>query len=350
MVIILNTIAVCIGSLKIYWSAVMIAFAGLVFLLLALAAGRRRSYSAAAVFVMFTLTVLFSVVISRFINWYCHTEQYVSFASAFTDYSNGGYCIISVPIGILISAWIVSRLKLADDMASFADDAFFGLPAAVALIRLSALFDNTCRSKIVVTAGAFQRLPFAVQVTASGGAAEYRFATFFVEFLLMLIAQALLFAFRRYNRRRRSISEEHGTDGYGAYMSLLLFDAVELIMDSTRYDSSFVHFNGFVSIVQMFCAVTMLGILVIISAGTVRCRGVSGRVIATWALFLVGVVTVGISEYLVQRHGNWHLYCYAAMSAGVIAMTVSVYWAYLAATKKVRKNRAHRVQTAAQTV
>lgn len=334
----MNTIAVCIGSLKIYWSGVIIALAALVFLLLALAANRRRCANTAAVFVMFTLTVVFSILISRFLNWYCHTEQYVSFLSAFTDYSNGGYCIISVPIGILLSVWIVSRFGLAEDTAAFADDAFFGLPAAAALIRLSALFDNTCRSKIVITAAAFQRLPFAVPVTTAGGATEYRFATFFVEFLLMLLAQALLFAFRRSNRRRRSISEEHNTAGCGAFMSLLLFDAVELIMDSTRYDSSFVHFNGFVSLVQMFCAITMLGILVIISVPTVSSKGVSTRVIATWAGFLAGVVTVGISEYLVQRHGNWHVYCYAAMSVGVIAMTVSVYCAYLTATKKAKKS------------
>ena len=338
----MNTIAVCIGSLKIYWSAVIITLAALVFLLLALAADRRGA-NTAAVLVMFTLTVVFSILISRFLNWYCHTEQYVSFLSAFTDYSNGGYCIISVPTGILLSVWIVSRIGLAENMASFADDAFFGLPAAAALIRLSALFDNTCRSKIVITASAFQRLPFAVPVTTAGGATEYRFATFFVEFMLMLLAQALLFAFRRNNRRRRSISEQNSTAGFGAFMSLLLFDAVELIMDSTRYDSSFVHFNGFVSIVQMFCAITMLGILVIISVRTVRCKGVNARMIAIWAGFLAGIVTVGISEYLVQRHGNWHVYCYAAMSAGVIAMTVSVYCAYLSASKKAKKSRSRRV-------
>ena len=53
---------------------------------------------------------------------------------------------------------------------------------------------NICRSKISVTAPLLQRLPFAVASTDSAGNVSYKFATFFVSFLLLALLSVLSLA------------------------------------------------------------------------------------------------------------------------------------------------------------
>ena len=323
----MNPIAISTGSTVIYWSAVVIA--------LGIAAGFALSYSlyishggrSAAMWLLLPLALLFSVPLCRAIHWYCHPEQYTSFIRAITDYSTGSYCLPGALLGVWLAALIVKKLGFERSIARLLDAFAPGAALAVAFIRLSALFNSSCRSKIAVTTPALQHLPIASGVTNSTGAVEYRFATFFVEFLLMLIAAAVLLEF--FYRCRKRPMKRGSSDGNTARYFLLLYSAIELLLDSTRNDSSFMKFNGFVSIVQMICAICIGALLIYYSRRSVKANGLGARHWVIWAVWFVGLAGTGVSEYLVQRHGNWYLGCYAAMTVCCALMAVAVYRMYL---------------------
>ncbi|MBQ9685523.1 MAG: prolipoprotein diacylglyceryl transferase [Oscillospiraceae bacterium] len=321
----MNPIAIYSGSLVIYWSALVIA-AGLIatlFMTLSLQGsnhGRRF-----VVFLLIPLTVIFSVPLCRAIHWYCHAEQYGSLISALTDYSSGSYVLAGALLGAWLAALIASRLD--NGSAARLLDAFApGAALAIAFIRLSALFNSSCRSKIPVTAPALQHLPLASGVTNSAGQVEYRFATFFVQFLLMLVICYLLL---RFFYRRRNVPMKSGSaEGNTFRMFLLYYGACELAMDSTRYDSSFMHFNGFVSLVQIVAAVSILALLIYYSVHSVRANRMRYYHWLIWIGWFLALLMVGISEYLVQRHGDWFLGCYGAMALGCFLMAFAVYRMY----------------------
>lgn len=146
-------------------------------------------------------------------------------------------------------------------MARLLDCVAPGGALIVVFIRLSALFNSSCRSKIAITTPLLQHLPIGSGITNSMGAVEYRFATFFVQAILMLCVTVLLLYFF-FARRRLPMKEGCPRDGNVAWMFLTFHSAVELLMDSTRYDSSFMHFNAFVSIVQIVSAVCILAALI----------------------------------------------------------------------------------------
>lgn len=328
----MNPIAISTGSTVIYWSAVVIA--------LGIAAGFALSYSlyishggrSAAMWLLLPLALLFSVPLCRAIHWYCHLEQYTSFIRAITDYSTGSYCLPGALLGVWLAALIVKKLGFERSIARLLDAFAPGAALAVAFIRLSALFNSSCRSKIAVTTPALQHLPIASGVTNSTGAVEYRFATFFVEFLLMLIAAAVLLEF--FYRCRKRPMKRGSSDGNTARYFLLLYSAIELLLDSTRNDSSFMKFNGFVSIVQMICAICIGALLIYYSRRSVKANGLGARHWVIWAVWFIGLAGTGVSEYLVQRHGNWYLGCYAAMTVCCALMAIAVYRMYLSCCDK----------------
>jgi prolipoprotein diacylglyceryltransferase len=323
----MNPIAIYSGSTVLYWSSVIIVFGLLACLMLSLSLQRVNGGGSTAMLLFFPLAIILSVPICRVIHWYCHFEQYNGIWGALTDYSTGSYCLPGALLGVWLAALIVKKLGFERSIVRLLDAFAPGAALAVAFIRLSALFNSSCRSKIAVTTPALQHLPIASGVTNSTGAVEYRFATFFVEFLLMLIAAAVLLEF--FYRCRKRPMKRGSSDGNTARYFLLLYSAIELLLDSTRNDSSFMKFNGFVSIVQMICAICIGALLIYYSRRSVKANGLGARRWVIWAVWFIGLAGTGVSEYLVQRHGNWYLGCYAAMTVCCALMAVAVYRMYL---------------------
>ena len=322
-----SSIAIYSGPIVIYWSSLIIALGLAAALCLSLALYRGSGGRAAAVLLLLPLALLFSVPLCRLIHWYCHAEQYTGLFDALTDYSTGSYCLPGALLGTWFAAFLVRKLKFAPSAGALLDAAAPGMALAVAFIRLSSLFNSSCRSKITFTSPLLQHLPLASAVTNSSGGVDYRFATFFVQFIIMLLMTLVLIRF--YGRRRTVPMRSGSSDGNVARMFLLWYSAVELVMDSTRYDSSYMRFNNFVSIVQVLGALCILGILIYYSVHAVRARGRKFFNFAIWFGFFITVGAAGISEYLVQRYGNWYLACYGAMSLFVYLMTLLVKQMYL---------------------
>jgi len=333
----MNEAMLTIGSLALYKSALIIALGAAACFALT-AALYPRGGLGAAIWLFACADLILSVLFCRFLHYYCHSEQYASFFRAVTDYSVGGYVLAGAVPAALAAAWITKAAGLTQNPSRLLDCFAPGAVLAAALIRLSALFNSTCRGKIAVKTSWLRHLPLASPVVSSSGAEDWRFATFFVEFLLLGVMFALVLRFF-FRRRRAPMKAGQKRDGNVALFALLLCAAVELICDSTRYDSSFMHFNGFVSISQIASAVCILAVLVVWSVRSVRANGRSFFHWAVWVGWFLALAVTGLAEYFVQRHGDWYLGCYAVMAVGCWLMALLPYRMYRSVCAKKKRTR-----------
>ncbi len=342
----MNQIAVSIGEFALYWNSIIIVLGIIACCALSLALHTSQGGKVSPMFIMLALSIVLSVFISRVLHWYCHEDQYSGLAHCLKDYSVGSFCVPGILFAVLISAKLIELLRLSDSAKKLLDAVAPGEALCIAFIRLSNLFTSLGRSKIIVTKPLLQRLPIASPVTDSSGATQYLFATFFIQFILTLILAVALVNFYM-NYRRRRIKGGYSSDGHVMNMFLLFYACIEMVLDSTRYDASFIHFRlltflnkftGFISFVQIISAVCALVLLIKYSNISVRTEGRQWYHWLMWGLWVVGLAAGGVCEYLVQRHGDWYLICYAIMSAGVILMTLIVHRMYLMCCQK--KNEA----------
>ena len=336
----MNNAMLVIGSLELYKSALLIALGAAACFALT-AALYPRGGLGAALGLFACADIVLSVLLCRFLHYYCHSEQYASFWRAMTDYSVGGYVLVGAIPAALAAAWITRAAGLTQNPSRLLDCFAPGAVLAAAFIRLSALYNSTCRGKIAVKSPLLRHLPIASPVISSSGAEDWRFATFFVEFLLLCVVFAAVLRFFL-RRRRAPMKAGQKKDGNVALYALGLSAAVELLCDSTRYDSSFLHFNGFVSISQIACGVCILAVLVVWSIRSARANGRSAFHWAIWIGWFFALAGAGVSEYLVQRHGDWYLGCYAAMAVCSFFMARLPYAMYrsICARKKRARTRA----------
>ena len=322
----MTEIAFSDGSTIIYFSSIIIALGTASCFCLIWSLYKANGGKTTVLCLFLLLSTILSITLSRILHWYCHSEQYESFITAVTNYSTGDFVLSGVFIGILIS-YFVSSLFNANDSRLILDCTAPGLTVLIMLIRISCLFNSSCRSKIKVSNQALQRLPFASAIFDTAGKMEYRFAAFFIEAILLAVLLILLLVF--FSKIRNTPAKKGRSNSGGVWLMFILwYSVIEVVMDSTRYDSSFVPFNGFVSVVQTFCGAMMLAVLIYYSIRSVKADGLKLYHWLIWAGWFISLGGAGISEYLVQRHGDWYLSCYFLMSICLVIMavlTVSVY-------------------------
>ena len=315
----MNAILYRSGDFSVSYSSVILAFAAAACLSLTWSLFGARNGGAAALCLFLPLSVIFSVLFSRMLHWYCHTEQYAGLSSAFTNFRAGGFVLTGVLFAILFSVLLLFPFRFRSEVPLLLDCLAPGTVLLFIFIRLSSLFNTSCRSKITVTAPSLQRLPFAAEILDAAGNREYRFATFFAEaIVLAFLLAALLIILSRQDTSSEKTAQSRRGDIW--LLFLTWYSAIEVLADSTRYDSSFTRLNGFVSIVQTVCGVFMLAVLVIASIRVIRKEGFRPRFALVWLLWLISLGGAGVSEYLVQRHGDWYLSCYISMAFWLVMM------------------------------
>lgn len=333
----MDTIAVNIGNMVIYWSSIVILFGILSGFCLAYALYTAHSGRGSTMFVVFAFSLVFGVFISRLIHYYTHQEQYDGMFKALTDYSGGSYFLPGVILGVLAAAGLTDSLGLSDSKTEILDALAPGLMLTFAFVRLSALFTNACRGKILITNRRLQHLPIGSAVTTASGSTEYRFATFFVSFLLLLISAFILVVFYL-KHHREPMKKPAKREGHVFHLFLIIYGVIELVMDSTRNDSTFPYFAvfqtlnrfaSFISLTQLFAAISILILLIRYSKWSVKANGKSGKHYVLWGLYAVSLIGVGVSEYMVQRHGDMYRIFYSIMSGAAVLMAVSVILMYL---------------------
>ncbi len=323
----MSSAALCLGTRIIYWDSILIALAALVCLFTLYAAYAPNGKRPAVLLLYAPLALALSFGVSRLMYWYCHQEQFSGLASAFAQPSTGSYCLAGIVIGFALAALLLGLVRL-EDCGLLLDSSAPALAIGLSVLRLSSLFNNSCRGKSLITEARFQRLPFSFPSVTASGAAEYRFASFFAEALAFLLAFLLLlwlhgrFYARRAPRKSRGLMPVVRGDLFLFF--LLFYSAAEMVVDSTRYDATFFHFNAFISVAQMLSAAAILAVLIVFSVRSVRRSGVRVCHAVSWLLWLLGLGGVGVCEYLVQRHGDWALTCYALMSLACVVMVAAV--------------------------
>lgn len=332
----MSQIAYLSGGLVLYWSGIVLALGLAAGLCLSLALYPRYNRHSAAVWVFFPFALILGLLIARLIYWYCHIEQFASAWEALTDYNSGSYALFGVIFGVWAAAWCVKRLGLVGHMGRLLDAVGPGLCLSFAFIRLSELWGSACRSRISLPEGFFRRLPFAIRSVSATGTESWPLAVFFLSFLLLLVVTVLLVRFYTVYRRCPMI-DGSPVNGNVFRLFLLLWGVVEIVMDSLRYDSCFMHFTwlkqlnpyaSFVSLGQVFAAVSILAVFIHFTA--IRVRGHNGgwKLVLAWLLYLASLVGAGyFGEYKVQRSANYIL-CYPIQIVSLLVMAGVVWWTY----------------------
>jgi prolipoprotein diacylglyceryltransferase len=264
-----------------------------------------------------------SMVLSRFVHWYSRSDSYPGFLAAMTDYSSGGYALIGVFAGCILAALILRLFRRVESLGQLLDCACIAGAAGIAVGRLSCFFNADDRGMLLTE---LTRLPLAYgSVSPISGQEEFRLATFLLQaFAVGILFLALLHFYVKQDRAPHPCG--HG-DVFGIFM--VIYCAMQAVLDSTRYDSLFLRSNGFVSLVQILCLVTLVVSLVIFSIRMVKAMGWHPGFLLLWVPALALLGGAGYMEYFVQRHGDQAPFAYAIMSlclASYVLLTLAVRW------------------------
>jgi len=262
-------------------------------------------------------TVLTAVVLalplSRLVYWYGRPDSYPSLLLALTSGNTESFALAGAMAGCVLSVFVTGkpgeRGKILDCMS-------VGGCAGLALGRLGCFFTETNRGQIMTRLTA---LPWAYPVANASGQPEYRFATFLFQAAFAMVLGIFL-AWVFFHKRRR-----HGDV---ALLFLLCYSASQVILDSTRYDSLYLRSNGFVSMVQVLAAITLVAVLVLLSLRTVSVLGWKTWMLPLWLMLAAFFAGAGYMEYYVQRHGREAAFAYSVMGTCLAFLVVLglVFW------------------------
>ncbi len=315
----MDKIAYISGSTVIYWNSIVLTLAAATAIFFFLAFYIGKCGNAVAAFAAVPLSIVLSIVLARFVHWYSRADSYDGFLAAMTDYTSGGYALLGVFAGCAVAAALLRLIFLHRNLPEMLDCMSLAGLAGITVGRLASFFNASDRGNILEN---FRSLPFAWPVTNTvSGVTEYRLATFVLQAFVALVLFAVLAVF--YVRGRNKGLR----DGDTCLIFLLVYGASQVVLDSTRYDSLFFRSNGFVSIVQVFGALALGLVIVLLSVRMVKARGFKFWMVLLWIVIAGFIGGAGFMEYYVQRRGNEAAFAYSVMSAclaAVIGLTLLI--------------------------
>ena len=321
----MEPISIIAGTTEIPWKSIVLVLSVLAAFFLSYSLSATQKGGRIGMWVFAPFATVFSLFFCRVLYWYCNREQYNDFTAALRDHSPEGLAMLGILPGVVLAAALIRLVRLTKSLPAMLDALAPGVALGMGLAELMCLFDIRCRGKVVVTAPVFCHLPFAAPMATPQGGVEYRFATFFVSFLVLLGIMKLCIEF--YVARR----EEKGCT---AALFLLLYSASGFLLDSTRYDAGYFPFNGFVSVLQIFAGLSILTLAIVYCVRMLKKRGFVWYVIPWWVALLLAMGATGYLEYLVQRYGSRYLLWYSLMALSCLAMVLLVYAMYALGRKQ----------------
>ena len=314
----MDRIAWIIGQTYIYWQSIILMFgiATAVLMFVGLYVGKSGNALGAAVAV--PVAMVTSLLLGRLVHWYCQSAAYESFAAAMTDWTSGGFALMGVFAGCLLTACLLRLLGAARNLPQMLDCMVLAGAAGIAVGRLACFYSAADRGMLLqdVTALAY---PVVNPVT---GLTEYRLATFLLQAMVTGVIFLVMLLAWRIGRKGKPLP-----DGEMTLRFLLLYCAAQTLLDSTRYDSLFLRSNGFVSVVQILCLVTIVTVIVIFSRRMVKRHGWQWDFLGLWLGELAFLGGAGYMEYYVQRHGDRALKAYSMMAIcllGTVLLTALI--------------------------
>lgn len=280
-----------------------------------------KSKNGMALSLTIPVALLLSVVMGRWIHWYCLTDSYESLHAAMTDYTWGGYALMGAFFGCLLTACFMRLIRVSCNLPQMLDCMSIAGGVGIAVGRLASMFNASDRGQVVADSVG---LPFAYPVTnAVSGVAENRLATFMLQSMATgaIVAAIALYMIISALRKKKL------RDGDVTLLFILMYGACQIILDSTRYDSLFMRSNGFVSIVQILGLVAVVISIVLYSIRLIKARGFKWYFILFWVLQLAMMGGAGYMEYYVQRHGDQAAFAYSVMAPcllGIVLITLVI--------------------------
>lgn len=317
----MEKVAFIYGGTFIYWSSIMLTLAVVVAISLFAGLYLWKSKNGMALSLTIPVALLLSVVMGRWIHWYCLTDSYESLHAAMTDYTWGGYALMGAFFGCLLTACFMRLIRVSCNLPQMLDCMSIAGGVGIAVGRLASMFNASDRGQVVADSVG---LPFAYPVTnAVSGVAENRLATFMLQSMATgaIVAAIALYMIISALRKKKL------RDGDVTLLFILMYGACQIILDSTRYDSLFMRSNGFVSIVQILGLVAVVISIVLYSIRLIKTRGFKWYFILFWVLQLAMMGGAGYMEYYVQRHGDQAAFAYSVMAPcllGIVLITLVI--------------------------
>lgn len=321
----MEPISIIVGTTEIPWKSILLILSVLAAFFLSYSLYAAHRGGRIGMWLWAPLAAFLSLFFCRTLYWYCNREQYNDFYTAMHDFTPDGFAMLGIIPAVILAAAFIRLIRLAKSLPAMLDAIAPGISLGMGLSYLMCLFDIRCRGKVVVTTPVFCHLPFSAPMVMPQGGVEYRFATFFIAFLVMLGIMKLCMEF--YAAR----GEEKGCT---AALFLLLYSASGFILDSTRYDAGYFPFNGFVSVLQIFAGLSILALAIGFCVRMLRRRGFVWYVIPWWVAMLLSMGATGYLEYLVQRYGDRYMLLYSLMMLSCLAMVLLVYVMYALGRKQ----------------
>ncbi|MBE6754323.1 MAG: hypothetical protein E7559_08265 [Ruminococcaceae bacterium] len=325
----MNQIAFFWGSISIYWSSIFFALAiiGSVFASLQIRAIQNKTPN--AVLLTALISIPLSLLFSRLVYWYCSFEQYRGILDALTSFGEGGHSLVGAAIGLFLATVIVWRLNMVSSLMQLWDCVLPGSMIGIAIGRLSGFFSADDKGKIMFDNPSLQRLPFAVEiVNEATGTSDWRLATFLFEsvaaLIVFFVCHYIIRSFHQTNLGKEKVICSL-PDGSVAMICLSFFGSLQVVLESTRYDSLFLRTNGFISLMQMVCLALVLTSIIFFSYHSIKINGgVDRKHIFTWLLCVILIGQSAYVEYYVQRHANEYFICYTVMSIAMISVSLLI--------------------------
>ena len=312
----MERIACISGGTFIYWSSVILTLAVVAAVAIFAALYLYKNGNLLAVAIAVPVAAVISAVLARLIHWYCRADSYPSMQSALADYSWGGYALMGVFAGCILTACLLRLLQISKNLPEMLDCMAVAGGFGIAVGRLASFFNSSDRGLIMPDGIG---LPFAYPVTnAVSGVVENRLATFMLQAIVTgtIVLGLLIYMVVCGCRKKKP------KDGDIFCMFLAAYGGSQIVFDSTRYDSLFMRSNGFISIVQILGAVALVLAVIVFSVRMVKNGGLRFYHFLLWVGFVGLLGVAGYMEYYVQRHGNQALFAYSVMGSCIAAAVI----------------------------
>ena len=328
--------AFLIDSFSVHWFGIMIAAAALVSIIVAALCRKTQNKDHRPVMFVAVVGGVLSVCFARLIHWYCCTGQYADFRAAVTDLKNGGFSIFGVFIGCTAAVIIARYLGVERNISELFDCIAPAGAIGICIGRIGSVFTSSDRGKLIISSPAFQRLPFAVQMSEESGG-EWQFATFVFEALAAFIA--FFIAMRVFSAAYVGTDRSpRSRKGDTALMFVAFYGATQAVLESTKYDALFLRSNGFVSLMQVASSIALVAVLVVFSVRAVRQTGMQKKYAIMWVISFLLVGVAMLFEYLVQRYGDLYVYFYAGMLSCMLCV-YAITWVFFRCSLESAKIR-----------
>ena len=312
----MERIACISGGTFIYWSSVILTLAVVAAVAIFATLYLYKNGNLLAVAIAVPVAAVISAVLARLIHWYCRADSYPSMQSALADYSWGGYALMGVFAGCILTACLLRLLQISKNLPEMLDCMAVAGGFGIAVGRLASFFNSSDRGLIMPDGIG---LPFAYPVTnAVSGVVENRLATFMLQAIVTgtIVLGLLIYMVVCGCRKKKP------KDGDIFWMFLAAYGGSQIVFDSTRYDSLFMRSNGFISIVQILGAVALVLAVIVFSVRMVKNGGLRFYHFLLWVGFVGLLGVAGYMEYYVQRHGNQALFAYSVMGSCIAAAVI----------------------------